>query len=184
MTDEHSPIGTPATDSHASAQGSMRSLGNIMIGLLLLDVIGIGVTEFAMGFSQWYWLGMVIVTGSACAFLVRFHAHRDDLNTAGMMRDEILFWLAVLGAVNLVFFLYQAGRLDSENTGLVVLLLLALSTFLAGLRLGWQLCLLGGVLAFALVVATYLADFLWLVLLAGLATVAILYFLGRGSGTP
>jgi hypothetical protein len=152
-----------------------------MLGLLLLDVIGIGVTEFAMNFSHWYWLAMVVVTGFACAFIVRFRAHREDLNTTGMMKNEVLFWLAVLIAVNLVYFLFQAGRLNSENTGLVILLLLALSTFLAGLRLGWQLCLLGSVLGAALVFATYLEEFLWLLLLAGLVVVAVLYFRSRAG---
>jgi hypothetical protein len=182
VNEQEHPVSQPATERHATGQANMRPLGTIMIGLLLLDVIGIGVTEFAIAFSQWYWLGMVVVTALACAFIVRFHNHRDDLNTAGMMRNEILFWLAVLVAVNLVFFLYQAGRLDSENSGLVILLLLALSTFLAGLRLGWQLCLLGGVLAAALIVAAYLEEFLWLALLVGLVAVVVLYFLPRIRG--
>jgi hypothetical protein len=183
MNELETPTSTPEADVSSNDKGSMRPVGKVMIALLLLDVIGIGVTQFAMDFSQWYWLGMVVVTGLACAFIVRFRGHNDELNTAGMLRDEILFWLAVLGAVNLVFFLYQAGRLDSENSGLVILLILALSTFLAGLRLGWQLCLLGGTLAAALVVAAYLEQFLWLLLLGGLVTVAVLYFLSRARGS-
>jgi hypothetical protein len=172
------------TGLHTGGHANMRHLGTIMIGLLLLDVIGIGVTQFAVGFSQWYWLGMVVITAVACAFIVRFRAQRENLNTAIMMKNEVLFWLGVLAAVNLVFFLYQAGRLDSQSTGLVILLLLALATFLAGLRLGWQLCLLGGVLSGALVVAAYLAQFLWIVLLVGLVAVAALFYRARLRNAP
>jgi hypothetical protein len=184
MSEQHNPIDRPEAGMHTGGNTNSQHLGTIIIGLLLLDVIGIGVTEFAVEFSQWYWLGMVVVTGLACAFIVRFRADREDLNTATMMKNEVLFWLGVLAAVNLVFFLYQAGRLDSENTGLVILLLLALSTFLAGLRLGWQLCLLGGVLAGALVVAAYLEQFLWIVLLVGLIAVAILFYRARVKHVP
>ena len=184
MSEQHNPMGTAEAGIHAGEVVNSQHLGTIMIGLLLLDVIGIGVTQFAEGFSHWYWLGMVVVTALACAYIVRFRTHREDLNTAAMMKNEILFWLGVLAAVNLVFFLYQAGRLDNVNTSLVILLLLALSTFLAGLRLGWQLCLLGGVLSAAVVVAAYLAQFLWILLLVGLVAVGILFYRAKVKTAP
>ena len=55
--------------------------------------------------------------------------------------------------------LLHKGRLDNENTGLVILLLLALSVFMAGIHLGWRLCLMGGVLGTALVAAAYLEEY-------------------------
>jgi hypothetical protein len=167
------------TNLPKDGQHNMQNLGTVMIALLSLNVVGIAVTKFAVGFSQWYWLGMVIITALACAFIVRSRAKQSELNMATMMKHEVLFWLAILAAVNLVFFMNQVDRLDASNTGLVILLLLALATFLAGLRLGWQLCLLGGLLSFALVIAAYLAQFLWIVLLGGLIAVATLFYRAR-----
>jgi len=98
-------------------------------------------------------------------------------------QKEVSIWLSVLVAVNLVYFLLHAGRLDSENAGLVILLILALATFLAGLRLGWRLCLPGVFLAGALVLATYLEEFLWISLLVVLAAAVVLYVVARRKTT-
>ncbi len=62
-------------------------------------------------------------------------ARENGLSATAIIKKEALRWLGVLLAVQLVYFLFHAGRLDSENTGLVILLILALATFLAGLRL-------------------------------------------------
>ena len=95
----------------------------------------------------------------------------------------LLGLLAVFVAVNLVYFLFHSGRLDSENTGLVILLILALATFLAGLRLGWRLCILGFLLGSTLILATYLEEFLWIVLLVVVVAAAGIYFMARYKTT-
>ncbi len=51
----------------------------------------------------------------------------------------MLHWIGLVVAVQLVYLLLHIGRLDNENTGLIILLLLALTTFLAGIHLGWRL---------------------------------------------
>jgi hypothetical protein len=55
-------------------------------------------------------------------------------------------------------------------------LILALATFLAGLRLGWRHCILGLLLGSALILATYLEEFLWIVLMLVLVAAAGVYF--------
>ncbi|MFZ0613005.1 MAG: hypothetical protein WAM73_12260 [Desulfobacterales bacterium] len=155
----------------------------IMILLVLLSVIGIGITDFAPQFSHWYWLAMVPATGVACLVMEWSRARQNGLHATTIVKKELSIWLSVLVAVNLVYFLLRAGRLDSENTGLVILLILALATFLAGLRLGWRLCLLGVFLAGALVLATYLEEFLWIVLLVVLAAAVVVYFMARNKST-
>lgn len=157
--------------------------GTVMLLLVILDLVGVGLTEFAPQFSHWYWLAMVIVTGIACTAMAWSRAREAGLGIAGALKNEVLFWFSVLVAVNLVYLLFHAGRLDSENTGLIILLILALATFLAGLRLGWQLCVLGALLGSALLLATYLEEFLWLVLMAGLVAGAVFYVFGRRRST-
>ena len=153
--------------------------GVIMILLVLLNIVGIGFTDFSPLLSHWYWLVMVIVTGIACLVMEWSRARKKGFSAATIVKKEVFIWLSVLVAVNLVYFLFQSGRLDSENTGLVILLILALATFLAGLRLDWRLCFLGILLGGALILATYLEEFLWIVLLVVLAAAAGIYFLAR-----
>ena len=110
--------------------------------------------------------------------------HLVRLTATTIVKTEVLIWLSVLVAVNLVYFLFHSGRLDSENTGLVILLILALATFLAGLRLGWRLCILGALLGGALILATYVEEFLWIVLVVVVAAAAAVYFMARYKSKP
>ena len=75
------------------------------------------------------------------------------------------------------------GRLDNENTGLIILLLLALTTFFAGIHLGWRLFIVGIFLGLALIGATYLEEFVWMFLIIALVVVAIFLLLKHYAGT-
>ena len=179
------------TDSLSKEMGIGNTLkrylgpnGVIMIMLALLTIVGIGITDFSPQLSHWYWLAMVVITGIACVAMEWSRAREKGLGKAAILKTEVLIWLSVLLAVNLVYFLFHSGRLDSENTGLVILLILALATFLAGLRLGWRLCILGALLAGALILATYVEEFLWIVLMVVLAAAAATYFMARYKSAP
>ena len=158
--------------------------GVIMVLLVLLAIVGIGITDFSPLLSHWYWLAMVVVTGIACIVMEWSRARKKGFSATSLVKKEVLIWLSVLVAVNLVYFLFHSGRLDSENTGLVILLILALATFLAGLRQDWRLCLLGVFLGGALILATYLEEFLWIVLMVVLAAAAGVYFMARFKSAP
>jgi hypothetical protein len=158
--------------------------GVTMILLGLLAIVGIGITDFSPQGSHWYWLAMVPATGIACIVMEWSRTRKKGLSGMAIIKNEVLTWLGVLVAVNLVYFLFRSGRLDSENTGLVILLILALATFLAGLRLGWRLCILGLLLGGALILATYLEEFLWIVLMVVVAAAAGIYLLARYQSNP
>jgi hypothetical protein len=88
-----------------------------------------------------------------------------------------MLWLSLLVGVLLVYMLLHSGRLDNENTGLIVLLLLAMTTFAAGLQLGPLVMLLGGFLALSLVLAAYIESYVWLIMLGLAVGMAILFHL-------
>lgn len=158
--------------------------GVVMILLVLLVIVGIGITDYSPRLSHLYWLAMVLVTGISCNVIEWSRARKKGLSATTIVKKEVLIWLSVLVAVSLVYFLFHSGRLDSENTGLIILLILALTTFLAGLRLGWRLCILGLLLGGALILATYLEEFLWIVLMVVVAAAAGVYFLARYKSAP
>ncbi len=158
--------------------------GVIMILLALLAIVGIGITDYSPQRSHLYWIAMVVVTGIACVVMEWSRSRKTGHSIGAILKSEGLFWLSILIAVYLVYFLLRAGRLDSENTGLVILLILALATFLAGLRLGWRLCILGVLLGCTLIMATYLEEFLWIVLMVVMFAAAAVYFMARFKSAP
>ena len=158
----------------------------VIIGLIVLSIIGIGITDFSPADSYKYWVAMVPIFCGACLILEWSRVRGKGFKWTTILRTQLLHWAGLLVAVRLVFEMLHKGRLDNENTGLVILLLLALSIFIAGIHLGWRLCLVGGFLGAALVAATYLEEYVWILLIIGLAVLVIVFlwkhFVGSQDG--
>jgi hypothetical protein len=155
----------------------------IVILLIALSIIGVGVTDFAPAASHWYWLAMVVVFGLGCILIEWDRAKNEGRDKIVIVRKQLLHWLGLLLAVQLVYLLLHAGRLDNENTGLVILLLLALTVFASGIQLGWRLCVVGILLGLALIMATYLEEFLWLIMIIMAVAAVSIYFVSKYGST-
>jgi hypothetical protein len=59
-----------------------------MIVLVLLDIVGIAITDFAPLFSHWYWLAMVVVTGLACITMEWSRAGENGLDVATIIKNQ------------------------------------------------------------------------------------------------
>ena len=96
---------------------------------------------------------------------------------------QCVHWGATGAAVGGVFLLLQSGRLNYENTGLVLLLLLGLSTFLDGFRVSWRFSLIGVLMFVAAIVAGFIEQYLWVLLIVsiGVAVAAILWERRHGA---
>jgi hypothetical protein len=156
---------------------------SILIMLILLAIIGIGITDFSPAESHRYWFAMVPVFAGACLILEWSRARGKGQKWTTILRTQVLLWLGLLLAVRLAYLLLHTGRLDNENTGLIILLLLALTTFFAGIHLGWRLFIVGIFLGLALIGATYLEEFVWIFLFIAIVVVVIFLLLKRFAGT-
>jgi hypothetical protein len=155
----------------------------IVIVLVVLSIIGVGVTDFAPAVSHWYWLAMVPLFGGACLLIEWDRAKGKGLPPGVIIRNQGLVWISLLVAVQLVYLLLHAGRLDNENTGLIILLMLSLTVFGSGIYLGWRLCVVGILLGVALVLATYLEEFIWLFMLFAIGGAAAVFFVYKYRST-
>jgi len=88
-------------------------------------------------------------------------------------------WLSLAVGVLLVYMLQHSGRLNSESTGLVILLMLAMTTFAAGVQLGPLVMLLGCFLALALVLTAYLKSYVWLIMIGVAVAMAVVFYVFR-----
>jgi hypothetical protein len=57
-----------------------------------------------------------------------------------------------------------------------------LTTFFAGIHLGWRLLIVAIFLGLALIGATYLEEFVWILLIAGLSVLAVVFVSIRYAG--
>lgn len=145
--------------------------------LILLALVGVGYTDFNPASSHLYWLAMVPVFAGACLLLEWLQEHNRGRPWREVLRAQLMLWFSLLVGVLLVYMLLHAGRLDSENSGLIILLLLSMTTFAAGLQLGPLVMLLGGFLALSLVLAAYIESYVWLIMLGAAVGITVLLYL-------
>jgi hypothetical protein len=143
----------------------------VVIVLMLLSIIGVAITQLAPPKSYAFWMVMVPVFGVACIVLEWSRARGKGKSWWTILQDQFLHWLGVLGAIYLVYLLGQTEQMNNANSALVILLILALATFLAGIHLGWRLFIVSGFLVAILVLSIFLIDFMWVLIVAGLALV-------------
>ena len=154
----------------------------IQLALLVLVVIGVGISYFLPDKSYRYWVAMVPIFGIACTSSEWSRLRRQNLGIWKTVRNQLIHWFGVLVSVYLVHMLLNIQLLTKQNAGLVVLLMLALGTFLAGLQLGWRLYVLGAFLWIILVMAAYLQGSLWVMILVGVVMISLFLYLRSRSG--
>lgn len=145
--------------------------------LILLALGGVGYTDINPAGSHLYWLAMVPVFAGSCLLLEWLHERNRGLQWNRVLRAQLMLWFSLLVGVLLVYMLLHSGRLDNENTGLIVLLLLAMTTFAAGLQLGPLVMLLGAFLGVSLALAAYIERYVWLIMLGVVIGIALLSYL-------
>jgi len=180
MSNSDSPqSGAPA------ATGLKRYIGRSEIAFLVLialSFIGIGYTDYSAAGSIWFWKLLVPLFGVTC-IVSEWHRNTDKRR---VIWTQALHWGALYGVMELVFSHLIEARLDAPIIGLILMLLLALTTFLAGIYIGWPLCLVGIFLATGTIMAAFLESIIWLALFAALVTIVIAmlwkkFFPGRGQ---
>src|SRR5262245_9501847 len=113
----------------------------------VLTIFGVAYTSFAKRPLIAYWEFLAVVIGLLCIITGWRHADQGQ-GRLRLILTQVLHWLAILGAMNLVLLPTVQTMLNADATGLAILMLLALGTFIAGVHtLDWQVSLLGLVMA-------------------------------------
>lgn len=139
----------------------------IFLALITLSVIGVAITDFSPRLSTYYWFVMLPVFAVGCLIIEWSHARKRGTGSFKILGRQLLIWIGVLLSIGLVYALLSNGRLDYENTGLIILLLLALATYSAGVIVDYRLCLLGISLGLTLLLMSYLEEYIWVMLILG-----------------
>lgn len=142
----------------------------ILLAVLAIIVFGIGLTDVSptKSYQYWRWMVLVFAIGGLVIGVIKSYHHK--LNIWTIFKDQLVLWGTTLAGIYVVYLMLGAGRLTYESTGLVILLLLGLAMFLDGYyRVGWRFSVLGILVIFFDLVATYLSSYIWLVVMLGAA---------------
>lgn len=147
--------------------------------VFILSMFGVGVTDYAPLQSLNYWGAMTVilaVSGLIMGWSKARHLGQPVLQT---LRVQIIHWLATGVAVIGVFLLLKAGRLNYEGTGLVLLIVLGLATFLDGYRLNAFFSFVGMLIFILAIAAAYIEEYLWVLLIVMLTLGGAAFFWER-----
>ncbi len=147
----------------------------VLVFLLFLSILGIGLTDAFGNWSKWYWLAMIPVFYGCNLFVEWQSSKGKNIQFATIFVRQIQYWLGLFGAIYLTFFLERIGSINNETTGMILLLILALSIFQTGVTTGWLFQLLGVFLGLCLMLVAYVENYIWAII--GLsAVVMVIYF--------
>jgi len=156
---------------------SLLSNHNLFIVLLILSVIGVAISDISPVASHLYWIAMVIIFGVIS--IIANYNREENIDKAALKKDifiQLLHWLGGLSAVLIAYTFYHTGRITPEQTGLIVLLILALTTYLDGIRISWRFSFVGIFLAVVAICAAYIEEYVWQILSVALAVIALSYY--------
>lgn len=145
----------------------------ILVLLLILSLVGIGINDFSPADGLGYWIIMVFVFGLFGILIGWLQSKHNIDDFKKIVREQSIHWLTSLIVVGGAFLVQKSGRIDPESAGLVILLILSLSTILDGLRVGWRFSLVGLFMGTSAVVAAYTEHFLWIEILIAIGIVLI-----------
>jgi hypothetical protein len=153
--------------AESSDMGSFLRRQLPYIGVLGLAVVGVAYTNMAHQPLVGYWEFLALATGVVCV-VAEWPKLHDGQARFRLIWTQSIHWVAVLLAMNIMLLSGVQQFVPTPATSLMLLLLLALGTFLAGLNLSLlPICFLGLALALAVPVVSWLKQsILFLALIA------------------
>jgi len=151
------------------------------LAMLALALFGVAYTSVARQSMTTYWIVLAPFYCVICV-ITRWRDVEGNAPHWRLIQTEALHWLAVLVAMYVVFVADVKQMMNSDASALVLLTLLALGTFTAGVHVAaWRICLVGVVLALAVPAVAWLeqATLLLLLIATVLVAIVVLYFMHR-----
>ncbi|MGB9215761.1 MAG: hypothetical protein WCC42_11025, partial [Pseudolabrys sp.] len=135
------------------------------VGVLILTLLGVAYTSFTKRPTTGYWEFLVPVTGVVCIW--SGWRYTDDKKVQlRLIWTQAAHWLAFFAAMNLLLLPNVQKMLNADATGLAILLLLALGTFVAGVHIpALDVCILGFVMALFVPAIAWIEEAALIVLL-------------------
>ena len=179
---EDDPIGLPRGSLFPRIKVGFEEFA--FVGLVALSVIGEVVGNFSPIISFWYWLTMMPVFAATAIVTEWSRARAAGQSSMTMIWIQVAHWGGAVIALFATYSIWHVGRLGNEHTGLIVLLLLALTTFLDGYHVGWRFYLAGLLLFIYSIVAALLKSVIWLTLLIAIPVVVFGLYWDKNHPLP
>lgn len=150
-----------------------------LVALVLLSFVGFVVSAFSTRGSFQYWLVIAPLFALVSIFAAWTRERRRGQSAQEILKLQVLHWLVLPVSVYLIYRLEMSGRLDAGDAGVVALLAIAITTFLAGVHFDWRLGLVGVALGIGAFGAALVEEYFWLIGLAAVVAGGIVFWFRR-----
>ncbi len=158
-----------------------------LCGMLLLALLGMGLSQALERRIWWYWLFVVIIYAALGLWRSTRKARKQDKAIRRLITRELGHWAILLAFLGVVYLLEREEIISRQAASDVSLLLLALSCCLAGVHFDWLLLIVGIVLTIMIVAMSTLEQYtilLWLIMiLVAIGAAALFYFKSKSGGS-
>lgn len=135
--------------------------------VLILAIIGVGYTSMTGRPLNGYWEFLALAIGIACVS-IGWRGTTDKVERRRILVTQSLHWLAFMIAMGILLLPSVNTFLNGPATGLALMLLLALGTFVAGVHVSSEIATLGVVLALTVPAVAWLKQSALILVLIGL----------------
>ncbi|MCF3934752.1 hypothetical protein L1787_15220 [Acuticoccus sp. M5D2P5] len=155
------------------------------LAALALTVGGVAYVSMMDQPLLYYWDVVAVFIAVVCVISGWPRANQSQLRTR-LVVTQLLHWAAFLLAMNLVFLPSVQSDIDADGTGLVLLLLLSLGTFVAGVHVpSWRMAAIGVIMALSVPAIAWLDQsallLSLLVIVIGAAVIAMMRYRRRSD---
>lgn len=172
----------PVPDKFISMRAILRNLP--YVATLALAIFGVAYSNFSGHAINGYWEFLAIAMALVCV-LTGWPNAPEGQTRLRLVWTQAAHWVTILVAMNLVLLQGFQQLMPVQATGLVLLLLLGVGTFLAGINLmSLRICFLGAAMALSIPAMTWLKQASLLLLLGGVAIAGLaIAFWPRGKAS-
>ncbi|MGW8192999.1 MAG: hypothetical protein ACWGOX_01925 [Desulforhopalus sp.] len=175
-----------ATDHNREILWSGRNLQLwLFCALLVLALVGMGLTQATKGGGARYWLILLWIYALASLVRAWLQARERDESIWSEIHLHFFHWLGALVTLYIIFLLERHDILSRDAASNVSLVLLALSSYLAGVHFERMFLFLGMVLAIMAVIGAFVEQYtLWLIVVPASLLAVWLFFRNKSRLQP
>jgi hypothetical protein len=146
----------------------------VLVGtLVVLVMLGLFLTNISVYRARWYWTAMFPAFALVSIWHELAKRRLDGPPVQEILFRQALHWLGPIVAVRIMFLQFARGQMDADSVALVTLLLLAVTSYLAGVNFERSFIWIGVLLGIVSVIATEIEAFLWLILALAIVALAL-----------
>ncbi len=148
------------------------------LAILVPSVIGIGFIDVH---SQWafrFWVGLTIFCGIVCAMLGAVRTRGKGFDFGSAIR-QVVHWSGTLFAMWILFYLYDIDFVQAQGVAVFAVMLLTMSSWLAGAHFDWFFLVIGALLGLVAWGNAVVEQYLVVIVLPIFGILAALFLLQR-----